>query len=103
MKRCFRLTAALLTGVILIVGIAQSVYSEQLGSTRSTDSKYVASLSKNEIAALKSRESQNPQLLDTIAGEGDPLVMTIELLVAVLGIIGLLALTGTNVEKLTKF
>ena len=103
MKRCFRLTAALLTWVILIVGIAQSVYSEQWESKINTDSKYVASLSKNEIAVLKSRENQNPQLLDTSAGEGDPLLKTIELLVAVLGIIGLLALTGTNVEKLTDF
>lgn len=103
MKRCFRLTAALLVWVILIVGIAQSVYSEQRESNLNTDSKYAASLSKNEIAALKSRENQNPQLLDTSSGEGDPIVKVIELLAAVLAVIGLVALTGKNVESLGKF
>ena len=99
MNRYFRLTATLLTGVILIVGIAQSVYSEQRESTTNTDPKYFASLSKYEIAALKSRENQNPKLLGIHSGEDDPLMTITELLAVVLAVVGVLALTGQNLDK----
>ena len=99
MNRYFRLTATLLTCVILMVGIAQSVYSEQRESTTNTDSKYFASLSKNEIAALKKRENQNPKLLGINSGEDDFLVMITAVLTAVLAVVGALALTGEDVDK----
>ncbi len=98
MNRYFRLTATLLTGVILIVGIAQSVYSEQGESTTNTDPKYFASLSKHEIAVLKSRENQNPELLGLNSGE-DLLLMITALLTVALAVIGVLALTGEDVDK----
>jgi hypothetical protein len=82
-----------------MVGIAQSVYSEQRESTTNTDSKYFASLSKNEIAALKKRENQNPKLLGINSGEDDLLVMITAVLTAVLAVVGVLALTGEDVGK----
>jgi len=99
MNRYFRLTATLLACVVFIVGIAQSVYSEQRESTTNTDPKYFASLSKNEIAVLKSRENQNPKLVGTHSGEDDPLMTITELLAVLLAVVGVLALTGKNVDK----
>ncbi len=68
-------------------------------STTNTDSKYFASLSKNEIAALKNRENQNPKLLGIKSGEDDLLVMITAVLLALMAVVGVLALTGEDVDK----
>jgi len=81
-----------------MAGVAQSVSGEQRQPTKNTDSKYLASLSKNEIAALKNREKQNPELLGINSGE-DFLLMITALLTVALAVVGVLALTGEDVDK----
>ena len=98
MRRCFRLTATLLACVILIVGTAQSACCDPGKPASGRDSKFLASLSNDEIAILKNREKQRPELLDIKAGEGT-LELIIATLVVAMAIVGVLALAGSNVEK----
>lgn len=72
MSGYFRLTATQLRCVILLVGIAQSVYREQRESTTNTDPEYFATLSEKEIAVLTSRENQNPRALKHKLWRGFP-------------------------------